>query len=135
MPQPNGTPPAPGMRLGPLGLWLPPAPAPPRPEPLTLRLIDGRRMQCKDIPDATFLDAVRATPGLDDRPNAWRMRWDVQATLEAVIGPLPEKLFLAKASRLKARGLLGGCDCGCRGDYHLTADCTPYCCERRRSLP
>jgi hypothetical protein len=83
----------------------------------------------QDIPDEAFLEAVRRTPGVSYRPGAWRMRWDVQDTLEAQLGPIPGNLFLAKAARLIHRGLLGGCPCGCRGDYHLPADCSdPTCC-------
>ncbi|MFD7763626.1 hypothetical protein [Streptomyces microflavus] len=92
----------------------------------TIRLIGGRRMQCKDIPDEALCDAVRLTPPpWPTASNAapWRMAWDVQATLETAIGPVPYKLFLAKVRRLFAKGLLGGCDCGCRGDYHLTEEC------------
>lgn len=85
-------------------------------------------MQCKDIPDDVFLDAVRLTPGTS--ASNWRMRWDVQEHLEAALGPIPENLFLAKARRLCHRGLLGGCPCGCRGDYHLPEDCNAMnCCE------
>lgn len=85
-------------------------------------------MQCKDIPDDVFLCALRRTPGTSS--GSWRMRWEVQAALEAVTGPIPENLFLAKVRRLMARGLLGGCDCGCRGDYHLPEECSDpeHCC-------
>jgi hypothetical protein len=96
-----------------------------------IRMIGNRRMQCKDIPDQAFIDAVRRTPGLDDRPGSWRMRWNVQAELEKVTGPIPEKLLIAKAAKLMARGILGGCPCGCRGDYHLVEDCEypEHCCQ------
>lgn len=85
-------------------------------------------MKCKDIPDATFLDAVRRTAGTPSQN--WRMRWDVQATLEAAIGPVPENLFMAKARRLSVRKLLGGCPCGCRGDFHPADECRApgMCC-------
>jgi len=79
-------------------------------------------MQAKDIPDAIFLDAVRQTPGVDGttRDVAWRLRWRVHDTLDRLLGwPVPENLLLAKARKLMRRGLLGGCDCGCRGDYHI----------------
>lgn len=92
----------------------------------TIRMVGNRRMQCKDIPDELFLDAVRS-PG---EPGAWRMRWDVQAALEREIGPVPERLFLAKARKLMAARKLSGCPCGCRGDYHLPDECEYplYCC-------
>ncbi|MCX5137560.1 hypothetical protein OOK06_36445 [Streptomyces sp. NBC_00340] len=94
----------------------------------TIRLVGGRRMQCKDIPDAVLLDAVRRTPGVGG--GTWRMRWDVQAALDEALGPVPENLFLAKVRRLFAKGLMGGCDCGCRGDYHLPDECSypDMCC-------
>lgn len=101
-------------------------------DPTYLRYMpSGRLMQCKDIPDDAFINAVRQTPGLDERPDSWRMRWDVRTTLETTLGPLPEKLFLAKAGRLMARSILGGCPCGCRGDYHLVEDCefSENCCQ------
>jgi hypothetical protein len=111
-------------------LWLPPQPAPAPEPPVTIRIVDGRRMQCKDIPDGVFLDAVRRTQGTSS--GNWRMRWNVQDALEEVIGPVPENLFLAKVRRLFAKGLLGGCDCGCRGDYHLPEECLDrvHCCYR-----
>jgi hypothetical protein len=86
-------------------------------------------MQCKDIPDETFLDAVRSAP-----PSAaigWRNRWDVHQALEELTGiDIPEKLLMAKARRLESRGLLGGCTCGCRGDWHPSDACDDptYCC-------
>lgn len=90
----------------------------------TIRHVAGRRMQCKDIPDAVVCDAIRHTPGTGEPAAApWRMRWDVQAALETVTGPIPERLFLAKMRRLFAKHLVGGCDCGCRGDYHLIEEC------------
>jgi hypothetical protein len=61
------------------------------------------------------------------------MRWNVHAELETDVGPIPERLFLAKARGLMARGLLGGCACGCRGDYHLPEHCEGgrVCCRSR----
>lgn len=90
-------------------------------------------MQCKDIPDQAFLDAVLATPGVTGTdataPDSWRMRWMVRETLETALGhAIPEKLFLAKAKTLVRRGFLGGCGCGCRGDYHIPAAGSLGCC-------
>jgi hypothetical protein len=97
--------------------------------PAGIRLVNGRRMQCKDIPDATFLDAVRRAPGTSSAN--WRMRWNVHAILEAQLGPIPGNLFLAKARKLIAAGKLGGCPCGCRGDWHLPEECIggSTCCR------
>lgn len=115
-------------------LWLPPRPQP-RPEPIlepaTIRIVDGRRMQCKDIPDEVFLDAVRRA----GEPGSWRMRWHVQAELETVLGPIPARLLLAKARKLIAARKMGGCDCGCRGDWHPADECTDpeYCCAPKET--
>lgn len=95
-------------------------------EATNIRLVDGRRMQCKDIPDHAFLDAVRRSPGTPSQN--WRMRWIVHAALEEAVGPIPENLLLAKARKLIAAGKLGGCDCGCRGDWHLPEECNGYNC-------
>ncbi|AKZ59224.1 hypothetical protein SAM23877_6179 [Streptomyces ambofaciens ATCC 23877] len=89
-------------------------------------------MQCKDIPDATFLDAVRTAPA--SSAIGWRNRWDVHEALEAVMGhEIPSNLLMAKARRLESRGLLGGCTCGCRGDWHPSDECgdRTYCCPPR----
>ena len=89
----------------------------------------------RDIPDAEFLHAVRITPGVDGSTadDAWRMRWQVRTTLQARLGEIPEKVFLAKARRLMRRNQLGGCGCGCRGDYHLPAP-RQVCCDACESL-
>ncbi|MDX3245853.1 hypothetical protein [Streptomyces sp. ME18-1-4] len=63
-------------------LWLPPLVQPSAPAAVpespaaTIRMVGDRRMQCKDIPDGVFLDAVRRTPAVGDSfaPEAWRMR-------------------------------------------------------------
>lgn len=84
--------------------------------------------KCSDIPDDLFLAAVRVTE--HGESSYWRMRSDVQATLETAIGPVPEKLFLAKAKKLGKKRKLEGCtDCTCRGDYHLPWECDErHCC-------
>jgi hypothetical protein len=82
-------------------------------------------MQAKDITDDAMISAIKGTASVlgTFEPAGWRMRWHVRETLEAEIGKVPEKVFLAKAKRLIARGLIHGCDCGCRGDYHLPEGC------------
>jgi hypothetical protein len=95
-------------------------------------MVGGRRMQCKDIPDNAFLDAVRRTGA----PGTWRMRWNVQDELEKTLGPIPDNLFLAKARKLMAAGKMGGCPCGCRGDYHPADECSyPQRCCGSDSTP
>lgn len=92
-------------------------------------------MQCKDIPDATFLDAVRTAPA---NCVGWRRTWDVHEALEAAMGQeIPLNLLMAKARRLESRGLLGGCTCGCRGDWHPSDECDDRmcCCPPRTLAP
>lgn len=99
------------------------------PQP-AIRYLNGRRMQCKDIPDDVFIGAIRRTPGMP--VSNWRLSWKVQEELEATIGWVPYNLFLAKARKMCDAGKIGGCPCGCRGDFHLPADCDdPTCCGGR----
>lgn len=100
-------------------------------EPVSIRYVNGRRMQCKDIPDQVFIGAIRRTPGTT--VMSWRMLWHVQDELAQTIGPVPYNLFLAKARKLRTAGKIGGCPCGCRGDFHLPDECgDPGCCPPRR---
>lgn len=100
-----------------------------RQKPPDIRWIDGRKMQCKDIPDELFIVAVLETPGYDGTfgPTEWRPRWIVREKLETILGHIPEKLFLAKASKLMDAKKLGGCSCGCRGDYHIPCGFSSCC--------
>lgn len=84
----------------------------------------------RDIPDAIFLEAVRAvTPPW----STHAMIWDLCAELERQgfdAGPMysghpqravPEKIVRAKVLRLMRRELMDGCACGCRDDFEVTA--------------
>lgn len=78
-------------------------------------------MQCKDIPDVVFLRSIEDTPGMTEGWEPWRSEWNVLATLSSAMGAeIPARLFRAKAGKLIDRGLVDGCNCGCRGDYFLT---------------
>lgn len=77
-------------------------------------------MKAADIPDAAILRIVeRVTsthmPGSRD-PYPWATMFDV----EPAFPDAPYKVVHAKARALIRRGLLDGCDCGCRGDWSLT---------------
>lgn len=74
-----------------------------------------------------FLEAVRRAT-----TRIWATRWDVEAALGGLPLPrdfrehpevdgVPSKVVLAKFRRVNRRGLVDGCDCGCRGDFELTA--------------
>lgn len=88
------------------------------------RIAEHRTAQCKHIPDAAVIDAVKATPGY------WRTWRECRATFESRYGSLPDRLFIAKARSLDKRGLLHACVHDgpmrrqCRGDIHLPEECT-----------
>lgn len=71
--------------------------------------------QCKDISDDAFLRAVSVAYA--ERGIA--TRWDVARILEEAYGEIPEKVVIAKSRKLIRSGKIGGCGCGCRGDYTI----------------
>lgn len=74
------------------------------------------RLQCKDIPDEVFLEAVVAAR--QEWGNA--VRSGVEAALAELMGfEVPEHVVRAKALRLIQAGRLSGCACGCRGDWEI----------------
>ena len=91
-------------------------------------------MQCKDIPDDEFLDAVDTANKLRNRKSA--SVWDVQSVLSgypehvsedividsAYPGYLPIKLIRAKARKLIRKYKMNGCMCGCAGWYEILGD-------------
>jgi hypothetical protein len=95
-----------------------------------VRYLSGRRMQCKDIPDQVVIGAIRRTAPVTET-GGWRVLWHVHAELEETIGPVPRNLLMAKLRKLVGSGRVGGCACGCRGDFHLPGDCDmPGCCGK-----
>lgn len=71
-------------------------------------------MQCKDIDDAGL---VRFIADKQEQLGRWVCVWD----LEPPYSELPDRLFRAKTGKLMGKGYLTGCNCGCRGDYEVTA--------------
>lgn len=70
-------------------------------------------LQAKDIPDQAMLQAILHDSRTNDLPAArYRVARDHPEW--------PEKVILAKCRQLLKRGLITGCVCGCRGDFHLT---------------
>jgi hypothetical protein len=47
--------------------------------------------------------------------------WVCYWNLEPPYSELPDRLFRAKMGKLINKGYLTGCNCGCRGDYEVTA--------------
>lgn len=88
-------------------------------------------MQAKDISDKTVLEY------LAERQGKWTSLWDgsflkypegknpntgevVDDVYYAMPKDTPSKVALAKMKALHRRGLVGGCPCGCRGDFEIT---------------
>jgi hypothetical protein len=67
-----------------------------------------------DIPDDVFLAALT---------DEWQLRWTFAEQHFPGVHP---KIVLAKYRQLKKRGLVGGCDCGCRGDWCLASSPKAY---------
>lgn len=73
-------------------------------------------MQVKDIDTAGILRFLARNPG---RWHNWYFGDALDVT--SVMPPgTPPRLVLAKMRRLIRRGLVSGCDCGCRGDFEIT---------------
>lgn len=79
-------------------------------------------MKTSDIKDADILNF------LADRQGSWTSLWyghfgkesDIQDVYWAFPEGTPDKICHAKMKSLYKRGLVGGCDCGCRGDFEIT---------------
>lgn len=75
-------------------------------------------MQCKDIPDRPIIELIASQhPKWCNR--LFRDAGDVRRAMPHDFDT-PSRLVLAKMARLIKRGLIDGCDCGCRGDYEMT---------------
>lgn len=84
-------------------------------------------MKTSDIPDALILEFLAGNQGhwtmIFGRKFSWWGSDGMSDPLhEADPWPkeMPEKLALSKMRSLHRRGLVGGCPCGCRGDFEIT---------------
>lgn len=77
--------------------------------------IAGRPAKAADLDDVDVLRTVQAL-------CSERGMWAATNIVADRYAPVPPKVVAAKLSRLLKRGLLSGCDCGCRGDWELTAE-------------
>jgi hypothetical protein len=90
-----------------------------------------KKFQCKHIPDDLMVCAVLLAPASDNgKPSSWRMRWDIAVELRQLLGEHApaglDKIMMAKLAKLERRGILHGCTCGCRGDWHIPNEV--FCC-------
>ena len=80
-------------------------------------------MQCKDIDTTIVLEY------LSERQGKWTQLWGYESHTDTfpdddVVLSMPKntpyKLALAKMKKLHSKGFVGGCPCGCRGDFEIT---------------
>lgn len=87
--------------------------------------VNNKTLQCKHIPTLPILQHLREHGGigcthweyLEDRESH-----NLRTVVNAMPRSTPPRLVLAKMQSLVNRGLVDGCDCGCRGDWELTDD-------------
>lgn len=78
-------------------------------------------MQCKDIPTLPILQFLMNYKGIWCNWFEIDSGWDNQNSVRhAMQNDIPDKLIFAKMRKLIAKGLVDGCNCGCRGDFEIT---------------
>lgn len=87
-------------------------------------------MQCKDIPDLPILQFLASLKG--EWANWHGNNYDNSVT-RAMPEETPPKVVLAKMAMLMKRGLVDGCNCGCRGDFVLTDKGREYLATAEKS--
>jgi hypothetical protein len=65
--------------------------------------------KCSDVSTEMLLSY------LAERQGSWTMAWELPWP-----DGTPQKVKLAKMRNLNDKGLVGGCPCGCRGDFEIT---------------
>lgn len=74
-----------------------------------------KAIQAKHLSEEAILEVLQRNPG------RWHTHWQGHET--SVCDPThpdaPEKVLLAKLAAMARRGLIKGCPCGCRGDWHV----------------
>jgi hypothetical protein len=76
-------------------------------------------MQAKNISDDVILEAIKASAL---RTSGWAHLWHIQETLSA----FPPKVVRAKLKSMIRRQVIGGCACGCRGDFEILPEVPSY---------
>jgi len=72
-------------------------------------------IQAKLITDEQMIEAIKAVQV--EQGFNWANRFRVAEKLG-----MPEKVTLAKFRSMKRRGILDGCECGCRGDFCMKGE-------------
>ncbi len=74
-------------------------------------------MKAADVPERPVLEFLEKHEGL----CTWGEGYSMPTVADAMPPGTPPKVQLAKMAALMRRGLVTGCDCGCRGDFELSA--------------
>ena len=77
------------------------------------------KLQCKDIPEELILGVLRAKPGVWHTHGEGYGFMPSLVEVEPKLAEFPKKLLLRKLGSMVRKGLIKGCDCGCRGDWHV----------------
>jgi hypothetical protein len=80
-------------------------------EPARTRAPMIKEVQAKHVPELPILRAIKA-----NEPH-WTLTWDLFELPE--LKEFPHKVVRAKLLNMYNSGLIGGCCCGCRGDFEL----------------
>ena len=80
-------------------------------------------MKASDLSEPAILAVLARQPGV------WHGHWTGCAEFgNQVLDPThpdaPEKVLIAKLRSMERRGIIGGCGCGCRGDWHWPPNVT-----------
>lgn len=87
--------------------------APPTPD----GYMTSHPVRCSQIDDRAILEFLALHQG---EWSTWGNGHSMPTVRDAMPLGVPEKLQLAKMRRLIKRDLVGGCVCGCRGDFEIT---------------
>lgn len=75
-------------------------------------------MKCSDISTGAILGFLALHQG---RWSTWNYSGPHMPNVSSAMpAGTPPKLQLAKLKKLVKKGLIGGCTCGCRGDWEIT---------------
>lgn len=87
-------------------------------------------MQAKDLKDLDILKFIQS-----HHPKwCFLFRDHERSIFNCVPAQFPFKVVLAKMRSLIKRGLVDGCDCGCRGDFTITEKGAIFLNENEKSL-
>lgn len=99
-------------------------------------MTDEVKLKCKDIPDMPILEFLMEHGGIGC--TVWRQGNGIpypRSALFAMPERTPQKLAQAKMGMLMRRGLIKGCNCGCRGDWELTDKGFKFLLSERSEKP